>query len=315
MSHSAATGNTGQPAPDRPPPPEACDLDAQIRLAELAVIARDERVRRGFQQIAGRIRWRPGLGTAIGAVTMLFAALRPGRRHAVPTPAAAAGTSRGALLFLLEALWPALPASWRNKLPRGLTELLFGVVLPTLGQLLSQLFSRHPAPPPAPLAAGRSGAVRSVETVDLARYLGRWYEIARLPTPGEKRCAGGVTATYGRAATPGRLSVLKQCLQANGKIRAAAGVARIVPGSGNARLKVTFAPLPMRWLPGVWADYWVLLVDPGYRFALVGTPDRRGLWLLSRTPTLPAADAERLIGHACVQGYDTAALLRTRQRQ
>lgn len=89
---------------------------------------------------------------------------------------------------------------------------------------------------------------------------------------------------------------------------------RAVPGCGDARLKVTFASRAWRWLPFVWTDLWVLTVSPDDSCALVGTPDRRGLWLLSRRPVLGDADLEWLIGHANRQGYDTMALLLTGQR-
>jgi len=86
-----------------------------------------------------------------------------------------------------------------------------------------------------------------------------------------------------------------------------------VPGSHGARLEITFAPLWLRWLPWVWADYWILYVDDDYRSAVVGTPDQRHLWLLARAPRLEATDYQRLVDQASAQGYDTARLALTPQ--
>ena len=88
-----------------------------------------------------------------------------------------------------------------------------------------------------------------------------------------------------------------------------------VDGADNARLKLSFAPAALRWLPAASRDYWILQVAPDYTSALVGTPDRRGLWLLSRTPVLAAGDIETLIAHARREGYPTADLVFTSHRR
>jgi apolipoprotein D and lipocalin family protein len=298
--------------PDNYPPDEKADLDTRIHAAELAVIKRDEDVRSGIRQITDNLRQHAGISLAVAGGILLLA-LRPGRRRTPGQPAMASSVMARSLplVFALETLWPKLPASLRKLVPPGIPELLFGFVLP----LFRRLFPGRKAETGSPEAAPRPSPVRSAKYVDLRRYLGRWYEIARLPTPHEKRCVSDVTANYGVVGKRGPLSVFNQCRLANGRMRAVRGVARLVDGGSNARLEVSFAPRLLRWLPWVWSDYWILMVDADYRYALVGTPDRRRLWLLSRTPSLANEEHERLIACARAQGYDTAALRPTAHRK
>lgn len=291
-------------------PDEKADLNTQIHAAELAVIKRDESVRYGVRQITDRLREHAGIGLAAGAGIMLFILGRARHRAAGEPATVSTGGGRG-MLYAVESLWPMLPGSLRKLVPPGIPELLFGIVLPTF----RRLFPGRQAPAGATEAAKPQSPVRSAEYIDLRRYLGRWYEIARLPTSYQKRCVSDVTASYGVIGKRGPLAVVNQCRQADGRMRAASGVARVVDGRSNARLKVSFAPRLLRWLPWLWGDYWILMVDADYRYALVGTPDRRSLWLLSRTPSLADADWERLIACARAQAYDTAALKRTVHRQ
>jgi apolipoprotein D and lipocalin family protein len=151
----------------------------------------------------------------------------------------------------------------------------------------------------APLAAAPPATVASV---DLARYVGTWYEVARLPNPFQKHCAC-TSATY--ALLPdGRVSVLNRCRTPEGRLKEARGKAWVVDRRTNARLKVRF----------FWpfsGDYWILALDPDYRHVLVGTPNRRYLWILSRTPGLPEATVQALLATARAQGFDTTKVLRT----
>ena len=136
--------------------------------------------------------------------------------------------------------------------------------------------------------------------VDLTRYAGTWYEIARLPTPFEAACDGQPTTHY----TPrgNGLQIQIQCPH-KGSQRSATGVARVVPGSSNAKLKVSFWPAWLRWLPLAWVDYWVLYVDDAYRVAVVGHPDRRHLWLLSRRARIDDAQLGDLVRLAADRGF------------
>lgn len=158
-----------------------------------------------------------------------------------------------------------------------------------------------------------AGPPATQDWVDLARYAGRWYEIARLPNRFQDRCAGDVSATY-TLRDDGRFAVLNECRKANGSMARAEGLARRAEQAGPpSRLKVRFAPAWLSFLPQVWGDYWILELHPDYRHALVGDPARRYLWILSRTPDLDAADYASLVAAAEAKGFEVAALRRTPQ--
>lgn len=150
----------------------------------------------------------------------------------------------------------------------------------------------------------------TVSGVDIPRYLGTWYEAARLPVafqdgPG-LRCVD-VTAVYS-PRPDGTLDVVNTCrnAEAGGAIRSASAIASVVPGSGNARLRVAFF-WPFH------GDYWVIGLDPEYRWAVVGAPSRRVLWVLSRSTSMTETDYARAVDIARGQGFDVARLVWTEQ--
>lgn len=154
------------------------------------------------------------------------------------------------------------------------------------------------------------GLPATVAAVDVPRYLGTWYEMARLPVsfqdgPG-LRCVD-VTAVY-NPRPDGTIDVVNTCrnAEAGGAIRSGTAVGNVVPGSGNARLRVAFF-WPFH------GDYWVIGLDPEYRWAVVGAPSRRMLWVLSRTTTMADADYARAVDTARAQGFDVSRLVRTEQ--
>ena len=141
-------------------------------------------------------------------------------------------------------------------------------------------------------------------------YVGRWHQIAFLPNWFQRKCVGETTADY--AALPdGSIAVTNQCRTADGIARAI-GVARQhrAHPADPAILQVRFAPAWLSALPFVWGDYWVIATEGHYDAALVGSPDRRYLWILARQPTLPDDVYRRLVGIANAQGFDVAALKR-----
>lgn len=152
-----------------------------------------------------------------------------------------------------------------------------------------------------------------VAPVDLLRYAGIWHEQARLPNRFQKACAGPVTAEY----TPrpdGTVQVLNRCVRADGNFDEATGSARVVPVAGQpgaGRLEVRFAPSWLSWLPMVWGDYWILKLDRDYQVALVGTPDREYLWVLSRAPRLDAAVLQAELDYARSLGFDADKVVLT----
>jgi apolipoprotein D and lipocalin family protein len=149
--------------------------------------------------------------------------------------------------------------------------------------------------------------------VDLARYAGRWYEIARLPNRFQDQCAGDVAATY-TLRPDGRVTVVNECRRRDGQTARAEGVARRADETGPAsRLKVRFAPAFLSFLTFVWGDYWIVDLDRDYRHAVVGDPSRKYLWILSRSPGMDAATYESLVATAGRLGFDTARLAPTPQ--
>lgn len=153
--------------------------------------------------------------------------------------------------------------------------------------------------------------VTTVANLDLDRYLGTWFEICRLPLKWEDPGASDITATY-RLAPDGKIGVENRCIGEDGKPDRAIGVA-VPQDATNARLKVSFLPQYLRWIPFTEGDYWVLAVAPDYSVALVGTPDRKHLWLLSRTASLPAETVDNYLALARSQGFDLDRLITPRQ--
>lgn len=149
----------------------------------------------------------------------------------------------------------------------------------------------------------------SVPALDLRRYAGDWHEIARLPMFFQRKCVADTTATYTLRAD-GEIDVRNACGDRDGKLITAEGVARPVHGHPG-RLQVRFVPGWLAWTPLVWADYWVIELDPDYRWAVVGGPDRKYLWVLSRTPGMDRVLFEAIRQRAGRRGYPVDQLLVT----
>jgi apolipoprotein D and lipocalin family protein len=145
----------------------------------------------------------------------------------------------------------------------------------------------------------------AVAHVDLARYSGTWYEIARYPNWFEKDCASDVTAQYAMRSD-GKVSVRNACRKANGKTKVSTGTAKIIDTTSNAKLKVSFF-----W--PFYGDFWIIDLAPGYEYAVVGEPSRKYLWILSRSPQLTPAIYDQISARLRELGYDPAKLVKTRQ--
>ena len=140
-----------------------------------------------------------------------------------------------------------------------------------------------------------------VPHVDLKKYLGKWYEIARLPARFEEGCSD-ITATYS-LSDDGTISVLNECKR-NGKVKRAKGKAKVVDKNTGAKLKVTFF-----W--PFYGDYWIINLGDDYDYAVVGTPNRKYLWILSRTPQMDDKLFSRLIELVKSKGFDVGSLIKT----
>ena len=154
--------------------------------------------------------------------------------------------------------------------------------------------------------------VRTVPFVDLDRYVGDWFEVARFPNRFQNKCVGDVRASYARRPD-GRIDVVNRCRTADADI-VANGVARVVDDRTFARLEVRFAPSWLSWVPMVWGDYWIVGLAPDYSWAVVGDPGRDYLWILARTPQLDedASAAARAIARD--NGFDATRLVPTQNR-
>ncbi len=148
----------------------------------------------------------------------------------------------------------------------------------------------------------------TVPALDLPRYLGTWYEIDRLPMRHEPEDATDVSAHY-TLDEDGSIRVRNRCLRV-GELVEAIGQAKPIDAS-NSRLEVSFLPEGLRWIPFTKGDYWVILVDGGYTAALVGSPDRKYLWLLSREPRMDEITRQHYIAYARQQGFDVDRMIHT----
>lgn len=152
--------------------------------------------------------------------------------------------------------------------------------------------------------------VTTVETVDLDRYVGDWFEAARFPNRFQDECIGNVRASYARRAD-GRIDVVNRCRTESGETTEARGIARVVDPVGSARLKVRFAPAFLSFLPFVWGDYWILGLADDYSWAVVGSPDRQYLWILSRARDLAPDVFAEAASVATRNGFQIDRLVRT----
>jgi len=152
----------------------------------------------------------------------------------------------------------------------------------------------------------------TVASVDLSRYAGTWYEIARLPMWFQRHCVDSKAIYSSRP--DGAVGVHNECVTDTGKVEQAEGVATVVDAKTNARLRVVFD----NWFAQLVGsshegNYWILALEPDYRIAMVGTPDRRFLWILSRTPQLDEAMYRHLVERAQQLGYPVSDLIRAQR--
>jgi apolipoprotein D and lipocalin family protein len=163
-----------------------------------------------------------------------------------------------------------------------------------------------------PMACMAQSQVKSIPEFDVSRYMGTWYEIAKLPNWFQRKCVQGTQARY-KVLGPTQIEVNNKCTTASGEEIQAIGLAR-PNGSGRpAQLEVRFAPEWTAWLPMVWGAYWVLDLDADYQLAAVGDPSKSYLWILSRTPQVSADRYDALLQRLNVMGFDITKLEKTRQ--
>jgi apolipoprotein D and lipocalin family protein len=152
--------------------------------------------------------------------------------------------------------------------------------------------------------------VTTVSHVDLERYVGLWYEIAKIPNRFQKQCTRGTTAEY-TLEEDGRITVVNRCFKEDGSLDEAKGVAKVDDTTSNARLRVSFVSFA-GWRP-FWGDYWVIGLDEDYQWAIIGTPNRKYGWVLARNPELDEDTMQEIFAIIERNGYKRDAFDKSAQ--
>jgi apolipoprotein D and lipocalin family protein len=158
--------------------------------------------------------------------------------------------------------------------------------------------------------AVNSEPLTTVQAVDLNRYTGIWYEIAKIPNRFQKQCVGNTTAQY-TLRTDGKIEVVNRCLRSDGGYAQVRGIAKVADTLTNARLKVSFVRL--FGISLFWGDYWIIGLDSDYQWAVVGESSRKYGWVLSREPVLSDSTWQTVQALLIEKGYDPQRFMKTVQ--
>lgn len=151
-------------------------------------------------------------------------------------------------------------------------------------------------------SAGLGQTVTAVPKLDLNRYMGSWYEIARLPDKKEKQCVGGALVLYAAGEKAGRFQVVSSCQTKGNNVEARNASGKVADKAGDGQLKISYLwPFSQK--------YWVLAVGPEYEWALVGSPDHKTLWILSRTEKMAPEVLLDLEGRAATAGFNRSKIV------
>ena len=162
------------------------------------------------------------------------------------------------------------------------------------------------------LTAWAQTELATIPILHVPRYLGTWYEVAKLPNPFQKNCVSNTVATY-EAQPNGSIRVTNRCTESDGKVKVAVGEARQIGNATSPKLEVRFAPAWLSFLPFVWGNYWVIDLDADYQLAAVSEPTRDLLWILSRTPRPDDLAYSQLMERLAKKGFDLKKIEATRQ--
>ena len=164
------------------------------------------------------------------------------------------------------------------------------------------------------LAHAQTEPLQAVEKIELNKYLGTWHEVARKPLYFQRKCDSNVTANYSLNKN-GNIKVDNSCYTKDGKFKQTIGEAFVQNAPSNSKLKVSFLPKIIRWLPVGRGDYWVLKIDENYETVLVGEPDKKYMWILSRSQQPQPEVVQEYLNYAESLGYDLSDLIKTKQTQ
>jgi len=143
--------------------------------------------------------------------------------------------------------------------------------------------------------------LKTVQYVDLNKYVGLWYEIAKIPNSFQDHCAYGTTAEY-KIDEDGDIIVTNSCYDEESSLDVAEGLANIIDKKSNTKLEVSF--VSFLGIRPFWGDYWIIGLDENYQWAVVGTPNRKYGWVLSRTPSLPDDTMQKIFSLLKSQHYN-----------
>jgi apolipoprotein D and lipocalin family protein len=165
------------------------------------------------------------------------------------------------------------------------------------------------------LASCATKAVKPLPTVpvvEVPRYMGKWYEVARLPAFFQRNCVDS-TAEYS-LNSDGMVAVVNRCLDGNGKSKEVKGIARVVNTKSKAVLEVKFTEWFSAFIPPQKeGNYFIIWLSPDYSTAAVGVPSRKYLWILSRKPQMPEPEYQRIVAHCRKLGFPVDKLIRDMQ--
>jgi apolipoprotein D and lipocalin family protein len=155
--------------------------------------------------------------------------------------------------------------------------------------------------------------LQPLPNLDVASYMGTWYQVLWIPNRFQKQCASDTAATY-RDLGNGTVEVVNRCRLTDGRTDSVTGVARPPSGIARidagrlqpARLEVSFLPAWLRWTGVGWGAYWVIDLAVDGRYAIVSEASREYLWVLSRQPALTPQDEAAVRAKLQALGFDLA---------
>lgn len=168
-------------------------------------------------------------------------------------------------------------------------------------------FLTDPVAHAKPKESSRADEVQVEKSIDFSLYLGKWYEIAKIPHSFQKQCVKNTTAEYSLTEGIGKISVQNSCKTKLDETSVANGQAKVVDESSPAKLRVTFVKF-FNWIYAFGGDYWILKIGKDYKYSVVGHPSRKYAWILSRTPQLSLDLLEEAALTLKEQGYDLCHL-------
>jgi len=157
-----------------------------------------------------------------------------------------------------------------------------------------------------------AGTLATIPALDINRYMGTWFEIAKYPNWFQRKCTGETRAHYSQQSD-GTVQVINRCQTKNQEMIEAMGTARQIGSASSPKLEVRFAPPWLSFLPFVWGDYWVIDLDDDYQLVAVSEPKQEYLWILSRTAKVDPVRYQSLLTRLQQQGFNLDKLERTVQ--